>query len=99
MVGNLECRHLAARLELFAKVFREALARPVLALLGDHIFEPGMAAVAAVAPIAVQPHHRRRRIEQIIGLDEGDRRREPGKGPRLVVRHAVAAAEKEIVAG
>ena len=57
-----------------------------------------MAPVAAIAPVAVQPYHRRCAVEQIVGLDKRDRRRQPGIGLRLVVRHAVAAAEKEIVA-
>src|ERR1700758_5569375 len=73
MVGNRECRHPAARLEHLAEIFRQALARPVLAILGDYVFEPSMTAVAAVAMIAMQAHDRCGRCEQVLGFDKGDR--------------------------
>ncbi len=57
-----------------------------------------MAAVAAVAVVAMQPHHRRRGFEQVVGLDKGDRGGEPRVGLGHVVGHAVAAAEQKIVA-
>ena len=99
MVGHDESRHLAAWFERFAEVFREPVAGPGLPVLGDHVFEPGMAAIAAVAMIAVQPHHRCRRVEQILRLDKGDRSGEAGVGLRVVVGHSVPAAEQEIVPG
>ena len=58
-----------------------------------------MAPVAAVAVIAVQPHHRGGGFEQILGLDEGDRCGEPRIGLGVVVGHPMTAAEQEIVAG
>src|SRR5882724_2077018 len=73
MVGNRECRHPAARLERLAEIFLEAIARPVLAVFGDHVFEPGVATVATVAMIAVQADDRSGSFEQVLGLDEGDR--------------------------
>ena len=97
MVGHAEGRHLAARRQRLAEILGQTLARPVLAALGDDVFETRMAAVAAVAPIAVQPHDRGGGFEQIVGLDKRDRRRHPRIGRRLVVRHAVPAAEQEIV--
>jgi hypothetical protein len=99
MVGNHEGRHFATRPEPFAEIFREALACPFFAVLGDHVFEAGVAPVAAVAVIAVQPHHRGGSLEQILGLDEGDGCGEPGIGLWIVVGHPVTAAEQEIVAG
>ena len=99
MIGDDEGRHLATRFERFAEVFREPLAGPLLAVLGDHVFEACVAAIAAVAVITVQPHDGRRGVEQILGLDKGDRRREPRVGLRVVVGHPVPAAEQEIVPG
>ena len=99
MVGNHKGRHFAARPERFAEIFREALARPFFAVLGDDVFEAGMTTVAAIAMIAVQPHHRCGRFEKILRLDEGDRGGEPRIGLRIVVGHPVTAAEQEIVAG
>jgi len=99
MVGDRERQHLAARLEVFAEIFREAFAGPVFAVLGDDVFEPCVPAVAAVAVIAVQPHHRCRCLEQIPRFNEGDRGGEPRVGLRVVVGHPVAAAEQEIVPG
>ena len=58
-----------------------------------------MAAIAAVAMVAVQTHHRRRGLEQILGLDKGDRGRETRISFRVVVGHPVPAAEQEIVSG
>ena len=58
-----------------------------------------MAAVAAVAMVAVQPHDGRRSVQQILGLDKGDRGREARVGLRVVVGHPVPAAEQEIVPG
>ena len=58
-----------------------------------------MAAIAAVAVVAVKPHHGCGRVEQILGLDKGDRGREARVGLRVVVGHPVAAAEQEIVPG
>ena len=89
----------AARPERFAEIFREALACPFFAILGDHVFEAGVTAVAAVAMIAVQPHHRCGGFEKILRLDEGHRGGEPRIGLRVVVGHPVTAAEQEIVAG
>ena len=68
-------------------------------MLGDHVFEPGVTAVAAVAPIAVQFDDRRGGIEQIVGLDKCDWGGEPRIGFWIVVGHAVPAAEQEVVAG
>jgi len=85
MIGNREGRHFARRFERFAEIFLEALARPVFAVLGDHVFETGMTAVAAIAMIAMQPHHRSGRFEEILRLDEGHRGREPRVGLRIVV--------------
>jgi len=85
--------------EIAAEILGKARARPFLALLGDDVFEAGVPAIAAVAPVAVQSHHRRRRIEQIAGFDKGDRRRQARIGLRPVVRHAVPAAEQKIVPG
>ena len=48
----------AARRQLLAQIARKQLARPVLAALGDDVFQPRMLAVAAVAIVALQPHHR-----------------------------------------
>ena len=56
-----------------------------------------MAAIAAVAMVAVEAHDGRRGIEQILGLDKGDRGGEPRVGLRVVVGHPVPAAEQEIV--
>ena len=58
-----------------------------------------MATVTAVAVVAMQTHDRRRGFEQILGLDKRDRGREPRVGLRVVVGHAVTAAEQKIVAG
>ena len=99
MVGHCEVWHRPARFERLAEIFRQAFARPFLAALGDDVFETRMAAIAAIAPVAVQPHHGRGGVEQIIGLDKGDRRCEAGIGLRLVVRHAVTAAEEKVVPG
>ena len=58
-----------------------------------------MTAVAAVAVIAMQFDDRRRGVEQIAGLDKGNRGGEARVGLRVVVGHAMAATEQEIVAG
>jgi hypothetical protein len=81
------------------EIVRKALARPVFAVLGDYVFEAGMAAIAAVAMIAVQPHHRCGRFEQILRLDERHRGGKPRIGLGVVMGHPVTAAEQEIVAG
>ena len=99
MIGHLEGPHRPARLQLLAEILGQAFARPILAALGDHIFEPGVSAIAAVAPVAMQPHHRRDGVEQVVGFDKGDRSRHARIGLRLVVGHAVTAAQEEIVAG
>jgi len=49
--------------------------------------------------LAVQPHHRGRRFEQILGLDKGDRAGKPRIGFGIVVGHPVPAAQQEIVTG
>jgi hypothetical protein len=97
MVGHRKIGHRPAWFERLSQIFRQALARPLLAALGDDVFEPRVPPVAAVTPIAMQAHHGCRRIEQMAGLDKGDLRREPGIGLRLVVGHAVTAAEQEVV--
>src|SRR5215469_4170295 len=84
MIRHLEIRHRPARLQRLAEIRRKALLRPLLPPLGDDVFEPGVSAIAAVAPIAMQPHDRGCRVEEIVGSDEGDRRREPRVSLRLV---------------
>ena len=98
--GTLELRHPGRHgFERLAEILRQPLARPLLAALGDEVFETRVAAVGAVGVIAVERHHGGRGGEQILGRDEGDRRRKPRIGLRLVVRHAVPAAEQEVVPG
>src|SRR5215472_18800294 len=99
MIGHCKARHWPAWREGLAEIIRKPLTRPYLAALGDHIFQPGMSAVAAVAPITMQPHHRRRRFQQIVRSNERDRARQARIRLRIVVGHAVAAAEQKIVPG
>src|SRR5947209_7907187 len=54
MVGHREVWHRPAWLERPSQIFRQALAGPFLTALGDDVFETRMAAIAAIAPVAVQ---------------------------------------------
>src|SRR5215469_1672862 len=99
MIGHPKARHRPAWRERLAEIIRKPLARPSFAALGDHVFQPGMAPVAAVPPIAMQPHYRRCRLEQIVRCNKRDRGRQTRKCLRVVVGHPVTAAEQEIVPG
>src|SRR5579883_1240129 len=66
VIAHLEPRHRPRIGEGLAQVLLEPRLRPGLAVLGDHVFEPRMPAVAAVAVVAVEAHHRFRRGQQIL---------------------------------
>jgi hypothetical protein len=87
------------RRERLAEIGFELRLGPGLALLGDDVFEPRMLAVGAVAVLAVEADDGAHGGDEILGRDEGDRRRQARIGLRLVVGHAEAAAEIEVVAG
>jgi hypothetical protein len=71
---------------------------PVHAHVVGHVFQPCPLAVGAVGGVAVEANRRLGGAQQVVRPDEADRGGEARIGVGPVVRHALAAAEMELVA-
>ena len=98
MVDDPEPRHRPGLRERPAEIGFERLLDPCRAARIDQVFQSRMLAIGAIAMIALQSHDRLDRREQVVGSDERDRRGQARVGIRIAVRHAEAAAQRQIVA-
>ncbi len=87
------------RLKFESQPLFDFRAKPVGAFFLQHIFEPGMFAVRAVAKVAVHRHHRLRRRNQLFARDEADDIGQTREGMHVAVAHAHAAAGEQVVTG
>src|ERR1700693_5102463 len=65
----------------------------------NRIFEPRMAAVAAVAPVPLDGNDRLGDRHGIFGVAEADHVAEARIGPDIAMRHAHTAADRDVPAG
>ncbi len=72
--------------------------QPRHALLLDHILQPRVLAVGAVAEVAVDREHGLGDLDHLLGREEADDVRQPREGLHVAVAAAHAAADREVVA-
>ena len=73
-------------------------AKPVEAAIGDRVLEPGVAAVGPVAVVALHRDDLASDVDDLVGLDEGERQRDGDKCFRLVVGSPQPAADEDVEA-
>ena len=95
LTGELER---ARRFELDVGAFFHFGAAPIRTPFGQHIFEPGVFAIGAVAEIPMDGNDRLRHSFKMLGRQKSNDIRHARKRLRVAVGHAHAATREQIVA-
>ena len=96
MVVHRFPRQRLRRLKLESHAFLHLVTEPVEPVVGDRVFEAGVAPVCAVAEIALDGHHLACDADDLIRLYEAQRLRHGDKRLRLVVSPAQAASDQHV---